>query len=153
MTDGGAKYETTNNINRAKNTISIIHSGISASPHQLQHLVLILTQHHYAHRDPDPLAEFIPPPSFYDNQNVAAARNKYEKYLKIPAKPYNKSLEWWKNHQAQFSILSRIALDLLSVPLISAEYKRIFSAAKILINDRRNRIKNNIIEIYTLLQH
>ncbi len=94
------------------------------------------TQHHHAHRDPDPLAEFVPPSGFCDDQNVAAARDEYEEYLRIPAKPCDKPLEWWKNHQAQFPILSRMALDLLSVPLMSAECERVFSAAKILISDR-----------------
>ncbi len=51
------------------------------------------TQYYYIYRDPDPLAEFISPFDFYDDQNVAAARNKYKKYLRIPAKPCDKSLE------------------------------------------------------------
>ena len=46
-----------------------------------------------------------------------------------------------------------MALDLLSVPLMSAECERVFSAAKILISDKRNRMKDDIIEVCTLLRH
>ena len=90
---------------------------------------------------------------FYDNQNVTAARDKYEEYLRIPAQPCDKLLEWWKAHSGQFPVLSQMALDLLSVPLMSAECERVFSAAKILISDKRNRMKNDIIEVCTLLRY
>ena len=39
-----------------------------------------------------------------------------------------------------------MAFDLLSVPLMSAECERVFSAAKLLITDKRNRIIDDIIE-------
>ena len=110
-------------------------------------------QHQRTHRDLDPLAEFVPPPGFYDTQNVIAARDKYEEYLRIPAEPCDKPLEWWKTYKGQFPVLSRMALDLLSIPLMSAECERVFSAAKILISDKRNRMKDDIIEICILLRY
>jgi len=89
------------------------------------------------HRDPDPFAEFIPPPGFYDDQDVAAARDEYDEYLRIPAEPCDKPLEWWAAHRGQFPVLSKMALDLLSIPLMSAECERVFSSAKLLITDKR----------------
>ena len=53
----------------------------------------------------------------------------------------------------QFSVLSRMAFDVFSILLMSAECERVFSAAKIFISNKRNRIKDDIIEIYTLLRH
>jgi hypothetical protein len=50
-------------------------------------------------------------------------------------------------------VLSKIALDLLSIPLTSAECERVFSSAKILISDLRNGLKEDIIEVCTLLRH
>ena len=38
------------------------------------------------HHESDPLAQFIAPPRFYDQQEVAAIRNKYEEYCKTVAK-------------------------------------------------------------------
>jgi hypothetical protein len=104
-------------------------------------------------RDPDPLAEFVPPPGFYDAQPITAARDEYEEYLRIPAEPCDKPLEWWKAHESQFPVLSRMALDLFSIPLMSAECERVFSAAKNLISDKRNRMKDDIIEVCTVLRH
>jgi hypothetical protein len=42
--------------------------------------------------------------------------------------------------------------DLPSIPLISAEYEYIFSSAKLPITERKNRLKNDIIEVYTYLR-
>ncbi len=46
-----------------------------------------------------------------------------------------------------------MALDVLSIPLMSAECERVFSAAKILISDRRNSLKEEVIEACSLLRH
>ncbi len=46
-----------------------------------------------------------------------------------------------------------MALDLLFVLLMFAECERVFSAAKILISDKRNRMKDDIIEVCTLLRY
>ena len=39
-----------------------------------------------------------------------------------------------------------MAFDLLSIPLMFAEYERVFSSAKLHITERRSRLKNDIIE-------
>jgi len=46
-----------------------------------------------------------------------------------------------------------MALDVLSIFLISAECERIFSAAKILIFNRRNSLKEEVIEACSLLRY
>ena len=50
------------------------------------------------------------------------------------------------------SLLSKMALDLLSIFLIFAECERVFSSAKILITNHQNGLKEDIIQAYTLLQ-
>jgi hypothetical protein len=104
-------------------------------------------------REPGPGAQFVPPLGFYDNPEVAATRDELKDYLKIPPKPCDNPLEWWRQHREEFPVLSKMALDLLSVPLMSAECERVFSAAKNLITDRRNGLKDDIIEACTLLWH
>ena len=39
-----------------------------------------------------------------------------------------------------------MAFDMLSIPAMSAECERVFSSAKLLITDRRGRLKEDIIE-------
>ena len=39
-----------------------------------------------------------------------------------------------------------MAIDILSIPAIAAKCERVFSSTKILISDRRNRLKDDIIE-------
>jgi hypothetical protein len=45
-----------------------------------------------------------------------------------------------------------MAFDLLSIPLMSAECERVFSSAKLLITERRNRLKDDIIKACTCLR-
>ena len=55
------------------------------------------------------------------------------------------------------NLFSTIALDLLSIPLMSAKCagERVFSSAKTLVTDRerRHRMKADIIEACTILRH
>ncbi len=99
------------------------------------------------------LAQFVPPSDFYDNEAVADARDKYQKYLSTPARRCDNPLEWWKAHHQKYPRLSQIALDLFSILIMSAECERVFSSAKTLITDRRNSLKEDIIKAYTLLKH
>ena len=50
--------------------------------------------------------------------------------------------KWWLEHTQlqRFPHLSRMALDMLSIPAMSANPERLFSGAKITIYDRRNRL-------------
>ena len=104
------------------------------------------------HYESDSLAQFIALSGFYDQQDVAATRDEYEEYCKTVAKPCEYFLQWWRDHREEYPLLSKMVLDLLSIPLISAECERVFSSAKILITDRRNGLKENIIKTYTLLR-
>jgi hypothetical protein len=45
-----------------------------------------------------------------------------------------------------------MVFDLLSISLISAECELVFSSAKLLIIERRNRLKDDIIEVCTCLR-
>jgi hypothetical protein len=53
---------------------------------------------------------------------------------------------FWARHEAQYPSLARMAFDILSIPAMSSECERVFSSAKILLNDRRARMKEDIIE-------
>ncbi len=60
--------------------------------------------------------------------------------------------EWWKNGTHSKSI-QHLALDLLSIPAMSAEMERVFSSAKRLITQDRNRLSPDLIEVLVLLKY
>jgi hAT family C-terminal dimerisation region len=53
---------------------------------------------------------------------------------------------FWTRHEAQDPSLARMAFDILSIPAMSAECERVFSSSKILLDDRRSRMKEDVIE-------
>jgi hypothetical protein len=95
----------------------------------------------------------VPFPDFYNDETVADARDKYEEYFNILTRRYDNPLKGWKNFRQEYFRLSRITLNLFSIFIIFAECEKVFSSVKILITDRRNNLKEDIIEAYILLKH
>jgi hypothetical protein len=68
-------------------------------------------------------------------RGVAPKENELQRYLKSPlvilgtraANERFDVLAWWKANQAEYPILSRIAVDLYAIPGMSAEVERVFS--------------------------
>lgn len=58
---------------------------------------------------------------------------------------------YWSKHQTTFPRLSRMAIDVLSIPPMSSEAERIFSLAGVLLRERRARLKEDITEASELL--
>jgi hypothetical protein len=54
--------------------------------------------------------------------------------------------EFWALHENEYPSLARMAFDILSIPAMSAECERVFSSTKLLLTDRRARMKEDIIE-------
>jgi len=102
-------------------------------------------------REPDNFNQFLNSPNFYATQQ-ATFIDEYKEYLKIPAAPCEKPLIWWQSPHNEWLSLTRMALDVLSMPLMSAESERVFSAAGYLLNRRRNHLKDDIIEATSCLR-
>jgi hypothetical protein len=69
--------------------------------------------------------------------------DEYTKYLQAAVLPEVKDeRSWWleTTQRISFPALSVMALDILSIPAMSAEPERLFSGAKITITDRRNQL-------------
>jgi hypothetical protein len=69
--------------------------------------------------------------------------DEYKKYLQAAELPEVKDARAWWLEPAQrtsYPALSIMALDILSIPAMSAEPERLFSGAKITITDRRNKL-------------
>lgn len=60
-------------------------------------------------------------------------------------------ITWWMKDDN--SALRQMALDLISIPAMSAEVERVFSSAKRLITPDRNRLSDTTIEILQLLKY
>ena len=62
--------------------------------------------------------------------------------------------DWWlaPKQQAVYPNLSKMALNLLSIPAMSAAPERLFSSCKITITDRRNKLSVKVIEALECLR-
>jgi len=74
-------------------------------------------------------------------RRASRPRDEYAEYISSPPTPCDKHLEWWAAHRDEYPRLSKMALDLFSIPMMSAECERVFSSAKNLITERRNGLK------------
>ena len=54
--------------------------------------------------------------------------------------------EWWTHNRADYPQLSVMALDILAIPAMSSEIEKVFSSSGLLLTDRRNHLKEDIIE-------
>ena len=63
------------------------------------------------------------------------------------------ALEFWNSRLKTQPDMARFALDMLAIPMMSAECERVFSSAKHLITDSRNRLNPDIIEASECLKH
>jgi hypothetical protein len=69
--------------------------------------------------------------------------DEYEQYCADPiVLGVHQGLDWWMEttQQKRYPNLSKMAMDILSIPAMSADPERLFSGAKITITDRRNRL-------------
>ncbi|KAK2684727.1 hypothetical protein QWA68_016241 [Fusarium oxysporum] len=81
--------------------------------------------------------------------------DEYERYCNSKrVSGFTGALAWWleETQQKTYPSLSKIAVDILSIPAISAEPERLFSGAKITITDRRNRLGSDVIEALECLK-
>ncbi|KID81930.1 transposase-like protein [Metarhizium guizhouense ARSEF 977] len=81
--------------------------------------------------------------------------DEYERYCKSERTyGFTSALSWWleETQQKNYPNLSKMAVDILSIPAMSAEPERLFSGAKITITDRRNRLGTDVIEALECLK-
>ena len=90
---------------------------------------------------------------------ISAPRNVdlYEQYCESDLIPGglcdgDKALEFWNDRYNSQRDLALFALDLLAISPMSDECERLFSSAKLLITDRRNRLLDDIIEAVECLR-
>jgi hypothetical protein len=92
---------------------------------------------------------------WHQGKKGTSDQDEYSKYLLAPVIP--EAIDpraWWlePTQRKTFPNLSIMALDVLSIPAMSAEPERLFSGAKITITDRRNRLGIKSIEAIECLK-
>ncbi|CAF4842459.1 unnamed protein product [Pieris macdunnoughi] len=66
-----------------------------------------------------------------------------EEYLSKPRAASSEDiLEWWRTHETEYPILSKMARDFLSIPATSVPAERLFSKASLVIRKHRNRLSD-----------
>jgi hypothetical protein len=91
----------------------------------------------------------------YGGDHTMDDPDEYDSYCR--EKPLPKApphlLRYWNGQAINTPSLSQMALDLLAIPAMSAECERVFSSAKILISDHRNRLHDDVIEANECLRY
>jgi hypothetical protein len=78
--------------------------------------------------------------------------DKLEDYCSLPAERGIRNspaaIGWWlePRQQQRFPHLSRMAVEILSIPAMSAEVVRLFSECKMILTDHRHSLSTDIIE-------
>jgi hypothetical protein len=75
--------------------------------------------------------------------SVATISDEYTRYCDSPPLPdIEDARQWWQEttQQRNFPYLSKMALDILSIPAMSTEPERIFSSIGITMTNRRNKL-------------
>ncbi|CAN0283615.1 unnamed protein product [Scytosiphon promiscuus] len=55
-------------------------------------------------------------------------------------------LKWWESKEEVYPTLSKVAFKYLAVQATSAASERLFSEAKLVLTDKRNRLKDDNVE-------
>lgn len=85
---------------------------------------------------------------------TSSSEDEYKRYCAAECTTDVDPRAWWleTTQQINYPHLSMLALDILSIPAMSADPERLFSSAKILISDLRNKLGMNIIESFERFQ-
>ena len=86
---------------------------------------------------------------------TALYQDEYTRYCEAPPHhDFEDVRDWWlaPEQQAIYPNLSKMALNLLSIPAMSAAPERLFSSCKITITDRRNKLSVKVIEALECLR-
>lgn len=107
----------------------------------------------------DPLDEFIRGRRGLEGEAIAVL-NELEIYLQMPIEQNlvvggqgkGTVIDWWRLHAERFPRLSRMAVDILSVPASSSECERVFSLSKLVITSQRHRMTAETLQAIVCLK-
>ena len=100
------------------------------------------------------LDEFIDSPS--SGATIENNANSYAKEITCykaitPVSMDTSPLNWWKEHEMEFPVLSRVARKYLAVQATSIPCERMFSTLRNTVTEKRNRLEDDIVEAMIML--
>lgn len=114
---------------------------------QIQRLFVSYFDEHYATTEV-PSTQLQPPQppddvdgfgdDFYDNPITNDVVDEVGEYLRGPVLPVDDPVQWWKVKASDFPRLSKMALEILSIPPCATECERTFSLTKLAIGSQRH---------------
>lgn len=83
----------------------------------------------------------------------AKAEEEMEKYCKAPPLPLTEDpLNWWREHEVMFPLLSRLSKQYLCIPGTSVSAERVFSTAGDVVTAKRSALKPDHVDQLVFLQ-
>ena len=77
-------------------------------------------------------------------------------YLRSPLKDRRQwinKLDWWRNNEAQYHVLSRLARDILNVSMSTVASKSAFSQGRQQLRDNRHSLRSNAMNVLVYLRY
>lgn len=65
---------------------------------------------------------------------------------RVPPTDCRDLLGWWKDKQFSEGQVTKLALDMLSIPAMSAEYERTLSSAEVMVNHHLDDLPDKEVE-------
>jgi hypothetical protein len=82
-----------------------------------------------------------------------------DRYLDSPTvdgdgtKDPNWVLNWWRDHEKEYLIMSQVARDYLPIQAAEVDVERLFSGGRDLIGLRRHSLTNKTMRVLMILKH
>jgi hypothetical protein len=83
--------------------------------------------------------------SFYDAPVAGGIVDEVGEYLRGPVHPVVDPIKWWLARKEEYPRLTRMALEILSIPPCATECERTFSLAKLTIGSQRHSLGDNTL--------
>ncbi|KAM3248774.1 hypothetical protein P3L10_010543 [Capsicum annuum] len=81
-------------------------------------------------------------------------REELKYYLRMPLEDHRRwinALDWWKNNETQYPVLSRLARDILNVPMSTVASENAFSQVRQQLGDNRHSLGSNAMNVLVCL--
>ena len=86
--------------------------------------------------------------------DTTSSDDEYTRYIKEKVEWVDDLIAWWLQpvQRHKYPNLSKMAINMLSIPCMSADVERLFSSCGLTITDRRNRIRIELLEALECLK-
>ena len=139
-----SKYKPVNTVSRTEAsdiaTSPIANSGLSKTSKPINKFAEYLQRH-----KAKALAQL---------NDTTASDDEYIRYIKEKIEWTDDPIAWWleSSQKHKYPHLSKMAINILSIPCMSADVERLFSSCGLTLEDRRNRIGIELLEALECLK-